>query len=51
MKDDFKLDRRSFLRGTGAVGAVALFGAPTLLRAAPMCAKLSTGSRRGSGSR
>jgi tripartite ATP-independent transporter DctP family solute receptor len=35
MKDDFKLDRRSFLRGTGAVGAVALFGAPTLLRAAP----------------
>ena len=36
MKDSFKLNRRTFLQGAGAVGAVALMGAPTILRAAPM---------------
>ncbi|WP_305075806.1 TRAP transporter substrate-binding protein [Propionivibrio sp.] len=36
MKDSFKLNRRSFLQGAGAVGAAALMGAPTILRAAPM---------------
>lgn len=36
MKDCFKMNRRSFLQGAGAVGAVALMGAPTILRAAPM---------------
>jgi len=36
MKDSFKLNRRTFLQGAGAVGAAALMGAPTILRAAPM---------------
>jgi len=36
MNNSFKLNRRSFLQGAGAVGAVALMGAPTILRAAPM---------------
>ena len=36
MKDSFKLNRRSFLQGAGAVGAAALMGAPTILRAAPL---------------
>ena len=36
MKDSFKMNRRSFLQGAGVVGAAALMGAPTILRAAPM---------------
>ena len=36
MKDSFKLNRRTFLQGAGAVGAAALMGAPAILRAAPM---------------
>ena len=36
MKDSFKINRRSFLQSAGAVGAVALMGAPTILRAAPL---------------
>jgi len=36
MKDSFKMNRRSFLQGAGVVGAAALMGAPTILRAAPV---------------
>ena len=36
MKENFKMNRRSFLQGAGVVGAAALMGAPTILRAAPM---------------
>ena len=36
MKDSLKMNRRSFLQGAGAVGAAALMGAPTILRAAPV---------------
>lgn len=36
MKDGMKMNRRTFLQGAGAVGAVALMGAPTILRAAPV---------------
>ncbi len=36
MKDCFKMNRRSFLQGAGAVGAATLMGAPTILRAAPL---------------
>ena len=36
MKDSFRMNRRSFLQGAGVVGAAALMGAPTILRAAPL---------------
>ena len=36
MKDSFKINRRSFLHGAGAVGVAAIIGAPTILRAAPL---------------
>ena len=36
MKNEFKLNRRTFLQSAGAAGAVALMGAPTILHAAPM---------------
>lgn len=36
MKDNFKMTRRTFLNGAGAIGAATLMGAPTILRAAPL---------------
>ena len=36
MKNEFKLNRRTFLQSAGAASAVALMGAPTILHAAPM---------------
>jgi tripartite ATP-independent transporter DctP family solute receptor len=35
MSNTIKISRRTFLQGTGAAGAAALFGVPTILRAAP----------------
>ena len=48
MKDSFKLNRRTFLQGAGAVGAAALMGAPTILRAAPMKITFGHGAAPGS---
>lgn len=36
MEENFKMNRRTFLQGAGVVGAAALMGAPTILRAAPL---------------
>jgi tripartite ATP-independent transporter DctP family solute receptor len=36
MEKTFKINRRAFLQGVGGMGAVALFGAPAVLRAAPL---------------
>ncbi len=47
MKDSFKMNRRSFLHGAGAVGVAAIVGAPTILRAAPL--KITFGHGAGPG--
>ena len=47
MKDSFKMNRRSFLQGAGVVGAAALMGAPTILRAAPQKITFGHGAAAG----
>jgi len=47
MKDSIKMNRRTFLQGTGAIGAVALMGAPTILRAAPLKITFGHGAAAG----
>ena len=42
-----KMNRRSFLQGTSAIGAAALIGAPTLLRAAPLKITFGHGAAAG----
>ena len=42
-----KMNRRSFLQGTSAIGAAALIGAPTLLRAAPLTITFGHGAAAG----
>ena len=44
---DIKMNRRTFLQGTGALGAVALMGAPTILRAAPLKITFGHGAAAG----
>ncbi|SDI02841.1 DctP family TRAP transporter solute-binding subunit [Propionivibrio dicarboxylicus] len=44
---DIKMNRRTFLQGTGAIGAVALMGAPTILRAAPLKITFGHGAAAG----
>ena len=47
MKDSLKMNRRTFLQGTGALGAAALMGAPTILRAAPLKITFGHGAAAG----
>ena len=44
---DIKMNRRKFLQSTGAIGAVALMGAPTILRAAPLKITFGHGAAAG----
>ena len=47
MKNSFKMNRRTFLQSAGAVGAIALMGAPTILRAAPLKLTFGHGAAAG----